>query len=64
VLAYLTEEPALVGEPAALDPTLAVRYADDGLVAQLAYESADGLEPQLWMPRRRRPTVVQAQLLA
>jgi hypothetical protein len=54
MLAYLIDEQAAIDEPAALDATLAVPVPDDqGLCAQVAYEAAQRLESERWIPKRR-----------
>ena len=54
MLAYLIDEQVTIDDPAALDATLAVPMPDDqGLRAQLAYEAAQRLESERWIPTRR-----------
>ena len=58
-----------IGEPTLIDAhalhsTLEVGLGDEQLLAQLAYEAAQALDEVLWIPRRRRPALAQAQLVA
>jgi hypothetical protein len=57
MLAYLTDEQPTIYELAALDVTPVVPTPDDqGVWAQVAYEAAQQLEAERWIPmRRRRP---------
>jgi hypothetical protein len=55
MLAYLTDEQPTINEQATLDVTLVVPAPDDqGVWAQVAYEAAQHLEPERWIPARRR----------
>ena len=55
MLAYLIDEQPRVGEQAALDVAPVVPTPDDqGTWAQVAYEAAQQLEPERWIPARRR----------
>jgi hypothetical protein len=54
MLAYLIDEQVAIDDPASLDATLAVPVPDDqGRCAQLAYEAAQRLESERWIPTRR-----------
>jgi hypothetical protein len=57
MLAYLIDEQAPAGGQASLDVVLVVPAPDDqGVWAQVAYEAAQQLGPERWIPaRRRRP---------
>ena len=55
MLAYLTDEQPTICEQAALDVTLVVPAPDDqGVWAQVAYEAAQSLGSERWIPTRRR----------
>jgi hypothetical protein len=64
MLAYLIDEPPTLCEPASLDVTLALPTPDDqGVWAQVAYEAAQQLEAEGWVPgRRRRPGACRCAL--
>jgi hypothetical protein len=66
MLAYLTDEPPTTHEQASLDVTLVVPTPDDqGLWAEVAYEAAQQLESERWIPtRRRRPGTRPCEVLA
>jgi hypothetical protein len=66
MLAYLTDEQPTTYEQASLDVTLAVPTpADQGVWAQVSYEAAQQIEPERWIPaRRRRPAACRCELLA
>jgi hypothetical protein len=66
MLAYLTDEQPTTYETASLDVTLVVPTPDDQEVwAQVAYEAAQQLEAERWIPaRRRRPGACQWEVLA
>lgn len=57
MLTYLIDEQASAGGQASIDVVPAVPTPDDqGVWAQVAYEAAQQLEPERWIPaRRRRP---------
>jgi hypothetical protein len=56
MLAYLIDEQPTMHEQASLDVTLVVPAPDDqGRWAQVAYEAAQQLAPERWIPARRRP---------
>ena len=57
MLAYLIDEQAPAGGQASLDVVAVVPTPDDqGVWAQVAYEAAQALGPERWIPaRRRRP---------
>jgi hypothetical protein len=55
MLAYLIDEQATLCEQEGLDVALVVPTPDDqGMWAQVAYEAAQQLEPERWIPARRR----------
>ena len=55
MLAYLIDEQHEFCEQAARDVALVVPAPDDqGVWAQVAYEAAQELEPERWIPARRR----------
>jgi hypothetical protein len=55
MLAYLTDEQPTLGERAARDVALDVPAPDDqGVWAQVAYEAAQQIEAERWIPARRR----------
>ena len=56
MLAYLIDPNAKVCDHAAREVVLVMPEADDqGAWAQVAYEAAQELEPERWIPARRRP---------
>lgn len=56
MLAYLIDEQAPTGGQASLDVVPVVPTPDDqGVWAQVAYEAAQALGPERWIPARRRP---------
>jgi hypothetical protein len=56
MLAYLIDEPSPAGGQASLDVVAVVPTPDDqGVWAQVAYEAAQQLGPERWIPARRRP---------
>ena len=61
MLAYLIDEPAPADGQTSLDVVAAVPTpADQGVWAQVAYEAAQALEPERWIPARRRPEGARA----
>jgi hypothetical protein len=65
MLAYLTDEQPTIYEEAWLDVTLVVPAPhDQGVWAQVAYEAAQLLEAERWIPaRRRRPEACRCKRL-
>ena len=56
MLAYLIDEQVPAGGQALLDVVPVVPTPDDqGVWAQVAYEVAQALGPERWIPARRRP---------
>ena len=66
MLAYLTDEQPTICEHASLDVTPVVPASgDQGVWAQVAYEAAQQLESERWIPtRRRRPGTRPCEVLA
>jgi hypothetical protein len=66
MLAHLIDKQPTSYEQASLDVTLVVPTPDDqGAWAQVAYEAAQQLEPECWIPRRRRrPGSCSCEVLA
>jgi hypothetical protein len=64
MLAYLTDEQPTSCEQASLDVALVVPTPDDQRVwAQVAYEAAQQLEPERWIPTRRRSRARRCSVL-
>jgi hypothetical protein len=66
MLAYLTDEQPTIHEQASLDVARAAPTPDDqGVWAQVAYEAAQHLESERWIPtRRHRPGARPCEVLA